>query len=350
MEKIVIKIGSNLLIKNEKINKSFIVKLSSIISNLIEKNKKVVIVSSGAKAAGLNYLNLNPIKSLSQKQALCAIGQVQLMKIYEQAFDFYNKKIAQILLTRDDFSDRNRFINLKNTLIGLNQLNIVPIVNENDTVSVEEIKFGDNDILSAYFAIGWGADSLIILTSVDGIYDKNGEIIKEYSEKEELLKIKNTPFGTGGINSKIEAGKIASNSGVKTCICNGNNLGNIEKFLEGENPGTVFIPNNKIKNKKAWIAYLSHSKGKIYINEGAKNALLKRKSLLPVGIEKIEGKFLKGDAVNIYFNNKLIAKGIVNYSYIEMNNIIGKKTEEIQNLENYDYEEFIHADNLVLLK
>lgn len=349
MEKIVIKIGSNLLVKEKEINKKFIIKLSSIISNLIDNNKKVVIVSSGANAAGLKYLNLNPIKSLAQKQALCAIGQVQLMKIYEQAFDFYNKKIAQILLTKDDFSYRDRFLNLKNTLIGLNQFNIIPIINENDTISVEEIKFGDNDMLSAYFSIGWGADGLIILSSVDGIYDKNGNIIKNYNEKEELLKIKKTSFGTGGINSKIEAGKMASNSGVKTCICNGKYLENIEKFIYGENPGTIFLPNKKMKNKKAWIAYLSHSKGKIYINEGAKEAILKRKSLLSIGIEKVEGKFLKGDAVNIYYGNKLIAKGISNYSYLESKNIIGKKSAEIQKLGNYDYEEFIHADNLVIL-
>lgn len=349
MKKIVIKIGSNLLIKENEINKNFIIQISSIISKLIENNHKVVIVSSGAKAAGLKYLNINPIKSLAQKQALCAVGQVQLMKIYEQAFDFYNKKIAQILLTKDDFSYRDRFLNLKNTLIGLNQLNIIPIINENDTISIEEIKFGDNDMLSAYFAIGWGADDLIILTSVDGVYNENGEVIKEYSEEENLLKIKNTSFGTGGINSKISAGIIASFSGVKTCICNGKKLENIEKYVLGENPGTIFLPNKKMKNKKAWIAYLSHSKGRIYVNKGAKDALLKRKSLLPVGIEKIEGKFLKGDAVNIYYKNKIIAKGISNYSYSESKNIIGKKSEEIQMIGNYDYEEFIHADNLVLL-
>ncbi|WP_129409513.1 glutamate 5-kinase [Marinitoga lauensis] len=349
MEKIVIKIGSNLLVKEKEINKAFIIKLSLIISKLIESNKRVVIVSSGANAAGLKYLNLNPIKSLAQKQALCAVGQVQLMKIYEQAFDFYNKKIAQILLTRDDFSNRYRFLNLKNTLIGLNQLNIIPIINENDTISVEEIKFGDNDMLSAYFAIGWGADGLIILTSVDGVYDKNGNIIKKYTEKEEILKIKKSSLGTGGINSKIEAGKLAANSGVKTCICNGKNLNNIEKFINGENPGTIFLPDKRMKNKKAWIAYLSHSKGRIYVNKGAKDAILQRKSLLPVGIEKIEGKFLKGDAVNIYFKNNLIGKGISNYSYLESKEIIGKKSEDILKIEDYDYEEFIHADNIVLL-
>ncbi|KAF2957015.1 glutamate 5-kinase [Marinitoga sp. 38H-ov] len=342
MEKIVIKIGSNILIKEDKIDESFVFKLSSVVSRLIDNNKKVVLVSSGAKAVGLKYLKLNPIKSLSQKQALCAIGQVQLMKIYEQAFNFYNKKVAQVLLTRDDFSNRSRFINLKNTLIGLNQLKIIPIINENDTVSVEEIKFGDNDILSAYFAIGWGADSLIILTSVDGIYDKDKKIIENYNNAIDLLKIKNTSLGTGGINSKIEAGKIASNSGVKTCICNGKNLENIEKFINGENIGTIFLPHKKIKNKKAWIAYLSKSKGKLFINKGAKEAILERKSLLPIGIEKIEGKFLKGDSVNVYYNNKLIAKGISNYSFLEGKNIIGKKS--IDN----DYEEFIHADNLVL--
>ncbi|SHE90154.1 glutamate 5-kinase [Marinitoga hydrogenitolerans DSM 16785] len=347
MEKIVIKIGSNLLIKNNEINKRFIINLSSIISTLIDGGKKIVIVSSGANAAGLKYLNLHPLKSLSQKQALCAVGQVQLMKIYEQAFNFYNKKIAQILLTRDDFSNRYRFLNLKNTLIGLNQLNIIPIINENDTISIEEIKFGDNDLLSAYFAVGWGADGLIILTSVDGIYDKNGEIIDEYNDSINLLKLKKTSFGTGGINSKISAGKMASYSGIKTCICNGNYLENIKKFSSGENPGTIFLPNKKMKNKKAWIAFLSKSKGKIYVNEGAKDAILKRKSLLPVGIEKIEGDFTKGDPVNIFFKNKLIAKGLVNFTKDEIVSLKGKKSNEI--LKDFDYEEFIHADNLVIM-
>ncbi|GAB6188701.1 glutamate 5-kinase [Marinitoga arctica] len=347
MEKIVIKIGSNLLIKNNEINKRFIINLSSIISSLIDDGKRVVIVSSGANAAGLKYLNLHPLKSLSQKQALCAVGQVQLMKIYEQAFDFYNKKIAQILLTRDDFSNRYRFLNLKNTLIGLNQLNIIPIINENDTISIEEIKFGDNDMLSAYFSVGWGADGLIILTSVDGIYDENEKIIKEYNDSINLLKLKKTSFGTGGIDSKISAGKIASDAGVKTCICNGNYLYNINMFINGNNPGTIFMPNKKMKNKKAWIAYLSKSKGKIYINKGAKEAILKRKSLLPVGIEKTEGNFIKGDPVNIYYKNKLIAKGLANFTRDEIDMIKGKKSKEI--LKEFDYEEFIHTDNIVIM-
>ncbi|KLO22072.1 gamma-glutamyl kinase [Marinitoga sp. 1197] len=347
MDKIVIKIGSNLLIKDNQINKNFIIKLSSIISNLVDNGKKVVIVSSGANAAGLKYLNLHPLKGLSQKQALCAIGQVQLMKIYEQAFDFYDKKVAQILLTRDDFSNRQRFLNLKNTLIGLNQLKIIPIINENDTISIEEIKFGDNDLLSAYFAIGWGADGLIILTSVDGIYDETGFIIKEYEENKKIMNLKKTTLGTGGIDSKIFAGKMASASGIKACICNGNNLKNINEFIENKNPGTIFLPDKKMKNKKAWIAYLSDSKGKIYINEGANKAILKRKSLLPIGINKIEGEFIKGDAVDVYYNSKLIAKGLTNYSKDETEIIKGKKSEEI--LKNFDYKEFIHADNLVLI-
>ncbi|AEX86350.1 gamma-glutamyl kinase [Marinitoga sp. 1135] len=348
MEKIVIKVGSNLLIKNNDINKKYIIKLSYIISELIEEGKKVVLVSSGANAAGLQYLKLHPLKSLAQKQALCAVGQVQLMKIYENAFDFHNKKIAQILLTADDFYNRKRFINLKNTLIGLNQFGIIPIINENDTISTDEIKFGDNDRLSSQFAIGWGADGLMLLTSVDGVLDENGDVIKVYDKNIQIKEFKKTSLGTGGISTKIDAGLSAAASGIKTCICNGNKLENIKEFVSGKNVGTVFMPDKKLKGKKAWIAFLSKSRGKVFINKGARDALMNKKSLLPVGIEKIEGNFEKGEPVNIYFNNKLIGKGIPNYSAEDAVVICGKKSGDIAKIGNFDYDEFIHVDNMVI--
>uniref|UniRef100_A0A7C5U206 Glutamate 5-kinase n=1 Tax=Fervidobacterium nodosum TaxID=2424 RepID=A0A7C5U206_9BACT len=353
MAKIVIKVGSNLLVGKNGIKKNYIIDLVSVVNKLIDDKHSVAIVTSGAAASGRKLLNLkSDSKDMISKQALCAIGQVQLMNIYENAFDFYGKKIAQILLTRDDFSDRKRFLNLRNTLIGLEHFKVVPIVNENDTVAVEEIKFGDNDVLSAMFSICWGADYLLLMTSVDGVLDEKGEVIKEYPldiHELKIAKIEKTSFGTGGIDSKISAAKMATESGVNAFIVNGNNLENILKVLRGENPGTKFVTSaeKKLSKRLSWLKYISKPKGKIHINDGAYEALNKRKSLLPVGILAVEGKFDKGDVVALCFNNKIFAKGVVNYSSEELEIIKGLKTSEIPE-SIFTYEEVIHADNVIL--
>lgn len=353
MARIVIKVGSNLLIDKSGVKKDYIIELVSAIAKLIKDNHKVALVTSGAAASGRKILELHhQNEDLLSKQALCAVGQVKIMGIYEDAFGFYNINVGQLLLTRDDFSDRKRYLNLRNTLIGLENLGVLPIVNENDTIAVEEIKFGDNDILSSMFSVCWGADYLFLMTSVDGVLDTNGRVVVEYNSKEtqkSIAKMKKTSFGTGGIDSKIQAGIMASESGVDTYIINGTILENIFRALRGENPGTRFVPpkSKKLPKRLSWIKYLSKPKGKLHINDGAYKAISERKSLLPVGITDVEGRFGKGDVVLLVYKGKIVARGITNYSNIEISKFKGLRTVEIPSDLLY-YEEVVHTNNLVL--
>lgn len=355
MSKIVIKVGSNLLVDNSgNINKKYVIELAGKISELYSQNNQLVLVSSGAKASGYGYLKyqLTQDSDLYLKQALCAVGQVQLMKLYETAFDFFNLKIAQLLLTRDVFSNRKRFLNLRNTLIGLIEMGVIPIVNENDTVAIDEIMFGDNDILASMFAIGWNADFLILLTSVDGVIDETGNIIRIFDEKIKLQSLKKSNWGSGGIETKVEAAKKASKAGIKVCICNGKKLDNIIEFVKNGMPysGTVFNPKNgkHLKAKKTWIGMLSNTKGRVYINSGAEQAIKNGKSLLPVGVVKVEGDFKTGDVVEILGkNNKVIGKGITNLDSSKAQKILGLKTEELKKIFGEEISKvFIHRDNM----
>jgi glutamate 5-kinase len=353
--KIVLKVGSNLLVKEDSINKTYIMNLVSVVNEIIEAGNQVAIVSSGAAASGRALLSLRGIsRSILSKQALCALGQPKLIEIYQQAFDFFNRHVAQILLTKDDFNNRQRFLNLRNTLIGLSELGIVPIVNENDTVSVEEIKFGDNDILSAMFSICWGADYLFLMTSVDGVIGEDGKVIERYPVDTPNVRIADlgkTSFGTGGISSKIMAAKIAVESGVNAFIVNGRTLECVKKVLTGQKCGTQFVlsKHRKLSKRESWVKYISKPKGVLYVNDGAYTALLVRKSLLPVGILNIEGSFEEGDVVLIAHENEIIGRGIVNYSSKDLDKIKGLKSSEIPE-DIYTYDEVIHADNLIIEK
>lgn len=357
MSKIVIKVGSNLLVDSSgNINKKYVIELAGKISELYSQSNQVVLVSSGAKASGYAYLKyqLNQDSDLYLKQALCAVGQVQLMKLYESAFNFFNLKIAQLLLTRDVFSNRKRFLNLRNTLIGLIEMGIIPIVNENDTVATDEIMFGDNDILASMFAIGWNADFLILLTSIDGVIDETGSVVKIFDEKVKLQNLEKSNWGSGGIETKIEAAKKASKAGIKTCICNGKKLENIMEFVKNGIPysGTVFKPKNSkhLKARKTWIGMLSNVKGKVYINSGAEQAIKNGKSLLPVGVIKIEGDFKTGDIVEILGqNDNIIGRGIINLDSSKAQKILGLKTEELKKILGEEMSKvFIHRDNMWL--
>lgn len=355
MAKIVLKVGSNLLVKEDSINKTYIMNLVSVVNEIIEAGNQVAIVSSGAAASGRALLSLRGIsRSILSKQALCALGQPKLIEIYQQAFDFFNRHVAQILLTKDDFNNRQRFLNLRNTLIGLSELGIVPIVNENDTVSVEEIKFGDNDMLSAMFSICWGADYLFLMTSVDGVIDEDGKVIERYPVDTPNVRIADlgkTSFGTGGISSKIMAAKIAVESGVNAFVVNGRTLECVKKVLSGQKCGTQFVlsKHRKLSKRESWVKYISKPKGVLYVNDGAYTALLARKSLLPVGILNIEGSFEEGDVVLIAHENEIIGRGIVNYSSKDLDKIKGLRSSEIPE-DIYTYDEVIHADNLIIEK
>ncbi len=353
LEKIVVKVGSNLLVENRALSKRFIIELCGQISGLFREGFRVALVTSGARAAALALLG-RPEGNRLEKQALCAIGQVQVMKTYEAAFEFHGLKVAQLLVTRDDFSNRKRFLNLRNTLLGLQSMDVIPIINENDTVSTEEIQLGDNDVLSAMFAMGWGADKLVLMTSAEGVYDRAGKVIPDFQGHEELLHMKKTSSGTGGIFTKVLAARIASNTGVDVCICSGKRMENLPLFSrQGKTTGTVFHARQNVPGKRAWLAYLSKEKGCLWINEGARLALLKRKSLLPVGVEKVEGRFSRGDTVRIVSQpgGKPVGRGIVNYRWDHAAKIAGKTSAEAERiLEDFAYEELVHADNLVLLQ
>ncbi len=363
--RLVVKIGSNLLTdKMGRINQRRIHSFAKEISELTDKGIEVVMVSSGAIASGMKKLGLkSKPKEIRKKQATAAVGQPLLMWMYEQYFYRYRKNIAQILLTRDDLSDRERYINAKNTILTLLEMKVVPIINENDTVATDEIKFGDNDQLAALVSGLIEANHLIILSDVKGLYnsdpknDPSARIIKhvkEFSKEIEMLaKPTSTGFGTGGMYSKVLAAKKATSFGIPVHIVSGRNYGNIKAVLEGKEIGTYFEPvKERVTSRKGWIAYATRAKGNIYIDEGAVKALIKNgKSLLPSGIKKVDGEFDVGDAVYcIDEKGERIAKGLVNYSSCEIKLIKGKKSSEIEKILGYKYsDEVIHRDNLVIL-
>lgn len=364
-KRIVIKLGSS-IITDEKniIDESFLYHLAEQINFLQTKGKEIIIVSSGAVAAGMMVLNLKQKpKSISEKQALAAFGQGFLIAKYNEIFSKFKMLIAQVLLTSEDIADRKRYLNAKNTLENLISKKIIPIINENDTVATNEIKLGDNDNLSAEVACLLEVDLLIILSDVEGFYDKdprsNNDIkiidtvtdVDKYIEN--VSKRSGTNVGTGGIYTKLQAARKVMIMGIPCVIAKGKMNNVITKILKGEKIGTFFVPvEKKISHKKYFIAFNVKPKGKIIIDDGAKEAIIKRgKSLLPSGILKAVGNFDIGDVVEIEDrkNNK-IARGLVNYNAIEVEKIKGSKSSEIEKKLGYKYEdEVIHRNNLVLI-
>ena len=362
--RIVIKIGSNIIAGRNGLDDKQISRLADEISEIYSRGCDVVVVSSGAIAAGMSRLMLKRKPSdIRHKQAAAAVGQSALMWAYEQAFSRHNIKVAQILLTRDAFFDRARYINAKNTILTLLDYRVVPIINENDSVSIEEIKFGDNDLLASLVAGLVGADHLIILSDVDGLYSKDPKrhpdaelisIVREITP--ELKKIAGgtgSIVGTGGMYSKITAAEKAMNYGIRVSIINGRKKGLLEMLiLENKQIGTTFVPSKrKMSARKGWIAFGVRSKGEIVIDEGARMALVEKgKSLLPSGIKEVRGEFNAGDAVYcVDEKGNRVAKGLINYSSKELNRIKGLKTSDIAKVLGYKYaDEVIHRDNLVL--
>ena len=364
MKRIVIKIGSNLLASAERgLNTERLHALTKDIADVVDTGHKVVIVSSGAVAAGLKKLGLKEKpKDIRLKQAAAAIGQSSLMWAYEENFAGFNKKVAQVLLTKDDIANRQRYINAKNTLFTLLSYDVIPVINENDPVAVDEIKFGDNDMLAALVSSLVEADMLIILSDVEGLYTKNpshkdAELICRVdeitSDIEKSAGSAGSAVGTGGMYSKILAAKQANSHGIPVVIMSGKKRGLLARLILGEKIGTYFQPNaQRLSSRKGWIAYGVKSKGVIYLDDGAVNALTTQgKSLLPSGILKIEGEFEVGDYVRcVNKDGKKVAKGLTNYSSKELDQIKGKKTSEIEKTLGYKYsDEAIHRDNLVVV-
>jgi len=358
---IVIKIGSSLLIdENKKIRKKWLSEFSKDIKDLLNQNKRIIIVSSGAIAMGCKKLNLSKRNlKLDKSQAVASIGQIELMNLFTETFLKNKINISQILLTLEDTEQRRRALNAKRTFENLFQLNFVPIVNENDSIATSEIKYGDNDRLASRVAQISAADALILLSDVEGLYttnpkiNKNAELIKEIKNIDKNIEKISTKsvgeHGTGGMKTKIDAAKICQLSGCIMAIANGLPLRPIKKIIE-KNNCTWFLPKiSKLDARKKWIISSISPKGQLIIDDGAKEALTKGKSLLAAGIKKVLGKFNKGDHIKIIDKDyKEFARGLSSFSSDEVLKIMGHHSNKIQDLLGYiSKSEVVHKDDMV---
>lgn len=372
VKRIVIKLGTNILRTDEgEVALSRIYSFIEAISKLVKNGKEVVIITSGAVGLGKKKLGLDSTDGEGVKQACAAVGQSRLMSFYENGFAFHDIPIAQILLTEDDFSIRHRYLSIGTTLNKLLELNVVPIINQNDTVSTIEIQdmlagmkasFSDNDKLSALVSSELDADLLILLSDVDGLYtanphtDKDAKFIKEVkSFTDDILSMGTdaSDGGRGGMRSKLEAAKFVTRFGGKVLIANGKTPFIIDKIFNYENVGTMFYPSDEnLSGKKRWIGYATNVIGKLIVNNGAKDAILKNyTSLLPIGVINVINKFDRGDVVSICDENEIeFARGMVNYNSDECRKIIGAHSEEVEKILGYkNDDEIITRDNITSL-
>jgi glutamate 5-kinase len=364
-KRIVVKIGSRLIASRETgLRPEQIERLADEIAALRKGGREVLIVSSGAIVSGIKKLQLKDYpKSLPVKQAAAAVGQSRLMWAYEKAFERLGVQVAQILLTHEDLADRRRFLNARYTLTALIGFGVLPIVNENDTVAVDEIRVGDNDTLASEVAHLVDADLLVILSDVDGLYTDDPQknpsaslipLISEITEEVERRAGGSSTFeGTGGMATKVRAAKKVGEYGVSTLIINGERPGLLPRVLAGGAGGTLFLARERrLTSRKHWIAFTLRPRGHVRLDQGAVDALTKRgKSLLASGIVEVGGQFEAGDPVScLDTDGKEFAKGLVNFSSDLLIRIKGLKTQDIQRqIGLQEYEEVIHRDNLVIL-
>ncbi|MBW4671626.1 MAG: glutamate 5-kinase [Cyanomargarita calcarea GSE-NOS-MK-12-04C] len=365
---LVVKIGTSSLTQPEtgQMALSTIATLAETLSDLRRQGHRIILVSSGAVGVGCARLGLTERpKAIALKQAVAAVGQGRLMRVYDDLFTILQQPIAQVLLTRSDLVQRSRYLNVYNTFKELLELGVIPVVNENDTVAVEELKFGDNDTLSALVASLVKADWLFLLTDVDRLYSADPRSVPDaypialVNSMEELNKLQvqtstqGSQWGTGGMVTKISAARIATTAGVRTVITQGRFPRNIEKIIQGEPIGTRFEPQPEPTSaRKRWIAYGLVRAGKLYLDEGAVVAISQAgKSLLAAGITRIEGEFETQEAVELCDRSgNEIARGLVNYSSEELQKIRGRRSNEILAILGYEgVETVVHRDNLVLM-
>ena len=363
--RIVVKVGSSILASKDRgLHRTVFSHLAGEISSLKHQGYEVILVSSGAIAAGMEKLGFQRRpQTIAQKQAAAAVGQSRLMNVYESYFSRHQQTVAQVLLTHDDLSHRKRFINARGTLLALLKLGIVPIINENDTVAVDEIKVGDNDNLSALITNLIEADLLIILTDIDGLCDADPRYHPEARciplVEDIETGIEGIAGGTGdqwrvgGMATKIEAARKTSRFGIPTIIASGTREGILHQILGGKEVGTLILPNQTtLSSRKGWIAFHLKSKGEVVVDEGAKKAICQRgKSLLPSGVVKVNGSFDRGDAVSCLGpRGKEFARGLVNYNASELEKIKGLRSHQIEKALGFKYsDEVIHRDDLVVL-
>lgn len=365
-KRIVVKVGSSTLTyENGRINLSQIELITRQLADLHNRGYEVILVSSGAIGAGIGKLGMKKRPTtIPEKQAAAAVGQGVLLHMYEKLFAEYGQTIAQILLTREDMTDRVRFLNSRNALFALLDMGVIPIINENDAVIVDEIKFGDNDTLSALVASLVEADLLILLSDIDGLYNDNPRInsdakmfkwVDEITEEiEACAGDAVTGLGTGGMITKLRAAKIAISSGSVMVIGNGSEPNIIRDVVDAKDVGTWFRPtDHPLQARKRWIAFGKKPKGTIMVDSGAAPAItIDNKSILPTGVTSVVGTFNEGDLVTIHDSNNVeIARGIVNYPSYEIDMIKGLNSCQIEKkLGHKNYDVVIHRDNLVCLK
>ncbi|ELR98877.1 glutamate 5-kinase [Gloeocapsa sp. PCC 73106] len=363
---LVIKIGTSSLSEstNGKLALSTIAALVETLTRLRYQGYRVVLVSSGAVGIGCSRLNIQERpRKMAKKQAVAAVGQGRLMRVYDDLFSSLEQPIAQILLTRRDMIERNSYVNIFNTFQELFELGVIAIVNENDTVAIDELKFGDNDTLSALVASLIEADWLFILTDVDRLYSADPRVFptakpitlvntEDFAQLEVNAGNKGSQWGTGGMATKLSAARIATSAGVRTVITQGKYPENILKILQGEPIGTQFEPASRGERaRKRWIANGLVPLGKLYLDSGAVQAICQRgKSLLPAGIIAVEGNFAAADSVQLCNQQgEEIARGLVNYSSSEIEQIKGQQSAKIASVLGYlTAETIVHRDNLVI--
>ena len=364
-KRIVVKVGTSTLTHSTgKLNFFRIEKLVRELSDLANQGKEVILVTSGAVGAGMDRLGLKEKpKTIPEKQAAAAVGQGILMHTYEKLFGEYGQVVAQVLLTREDSVKHKRYINSRTTLLTLLKMGVIPVINENDAVAIDELKIGDNDTLSAVVASIVDADLLIILSDIEGLYNDNpqknpdAKLISEVAditpEIEALAGGPGSLRGTGGMYTKLQAAKIAINSGVNMLIASGGRDGAIRDILRGSAIGTIFpAKHNRLQTRKGWLAFGARIQGSVVVDSGCEKAItMKCSSLLSAGIIAIDGKFEHGNTVRVVSEaGREIARGISNYSSDDIRKIMGRHTDEITEiLGNKPYDEIIHRDNLVVL-
>ncbi|WP_028315043.1 glutamate 5-kinase [Desulfatibacillum aliphaticivorans] len=363
VKRVVVKVGSGILTEETGLNLKMVKNLSQQLAELHATGREIILVSSGAVAAGVRKMQLakRPTE-IPEKQAAAAVGQASLINEYELAFEEHNVKVAQVLLTRDDLAARRRYLNARNALQTLLAWKVLPIINENDTVVVAELKFGDNDNLSAMIAQLLDVDVVINLTDIDGLYTSDPRTCSDakivpYVEKitsalEQSASCHTGQHGTGGMASKVIAAKKAHAAGIPMIVAGGATSGILKKIFDGEEVGTLFAPKSKkMAGKKCWLGFAANPKGLFMIDNGAANALVNNgKSLLPVGIKAVEGAFGVGAPVRVVdLDRRELGIGLTNYSSADARKIKGKPSSELECiLKHKAYDEVIHRDNLVV--
>lgn len=365
LRRIVVKLGSNTLTAGgDRLNRPQMLELVRQVAHLHARGLEIVLVSSGAGVTGREVLGFpRGRKDIPFKQVLAAVGQARLMQVWDNLFSLYGLAVAQTLLTRDDLQDRQRYLNARNTLLALLERRVVPIANENDVVAVDEIKIGDNDNLSAMVANVVDADWLVLLTDTGGLYtadprkDPQATLIPEVREITEAIEALaggvGSNRGTGGMATKIQAARLATESGTAVIIADGRTPDVLERLVAGETLGTRFLPlASKVESRKRWIISGLAARGEVAIDNGAALALVRGgKSLLPAGISAVHGHFERGDTINIKDSlGKRLACGVANYAAADLERIRGLHSADIETMLGYEYgEEAVHRNNLVLL-